>query len=352
MSTQPTPPAPRVEDRMVVFQEKTIRRTWHENEWWFSVQDVVAVLTDSTNPVDYIKKMRLRDNELSQGWGQLVTPLRLETEGGIQRANCANTEGIFRIIQSIPSPKAEPFKRWLAQVGYERVKEIEDPELASTRARELYEAKGYPKDWIEKRMRSIAIRGALTDEWKTRGVAEGREYSILTAEIARATFGITPGAHKKLKGLEQAKAANLRDHMTDLELIFTMLGEASTTEIAKRKDAQGFHQNRTAAREGGAVAGNARKELEVKSGTPVISRANYLPPPAASSSEIAVSAFIATQTDELAPTLSEKSKTRKRVAKKTAEIIADLGGTMPEALPVPEASIKQLESGKKKLGKK
>lgn len=287
MSKKTDQAAPRIEDRIVVFQEKTVRRAWHQNEWWFSVQDVVAVLTDSPNPADYVKKMRLRDKELSQGWGQLVTPLRLETEGGIQRANCANTEGIFRIIQSIPSPKAEPFKRWLAQVGYERVKEIEDPELASARARELYESKGYPKDWIEKRMRSIAIRGALTDEWKARGVAEGREYSILTAEIARATFGVTPGDHKKLKGLEQAKAANLRDHMTDLELIFTMLGEASTTEIAKRKDAQGFHENRSAAKEGGTVAGNARKELEAKSGTPVVSRSNYLSAPEAEGSDAA-----------------------------------------------------------------
>ena len=276
---------PRIEDRVVVFQEETVRRAWHQNEWWFSVQDVVAVLTDSSNPADYIKKMRLRDKELSQGWGQFVTPLRLETEGGIQRANCANTEGIFRIIQSIRSPKAEPFKRWLAKVGYERVREIEDPELASARARELYEAKGYPKDWIDKRMRSIAVRAALTDEWKARGVTEGREYSILTAEIARATFGVTPGDHKKLKGLEQAKAANLRDHMTDLELIFTMLGEASTTEIAKRKDAQGFQQNKTAAKEGGTVAGNARKELEEKSGKPVVSRENYLAPPDSDASE-------------------------------------------------------------------
>lgn len=268
--------SPQIEDRIVIFQEKTIRRAWHKNEWWFSIQDMVTVLTSSTNPADYIKKMRLRDKQLSQGWGQFVTPLRLETEGGIQRANCANTEGIFRIIQSIPSPKAEPFKLWLAQVGYERVKEIEDPELASARARELYESKGYPKDWIEKRMRSIAIRGALTDEWRVRGVAEGREYSILTAEIARATFGVNPSEHKKLKGLEQAKAANLRDHMTDLELIFTMLGKASTTEIAKRKDAQGFQENRSAAREGGTVAGNARKELENKSGRPVVSSASYL----------------------------------------------------------------------------
>jgi hypothetical protein len=263
--------------KIVVFQERSIRRTWHNDEWWFAVADVVAVLADSINPSDYIKKIRLRDKVLSEGWGQIVTPLRVETEGGIQRVNCANTEGLFRIIQSIPSPKAEPFKRWLAQVGYERVKEIENPELAGARARELYQAKGYPKDWIEKRLRSIAVRGELTDEWKMRGVEEGKEYAILTAEIARATFGVTPGAHRRLKSLDKVKTGNnLRDHMTDLELIFTMLGEASTTEIARRKDAQGFDENRSAAKEGGSVAGNARKDLETRSGKPVVSRANYL----------------------------------------------------------------------------
>jgi hypothetical protein len=195
--------------------------------------------------------------------------------------NCANTEGLFRIIQSIPSPRAEPFKRWLAQVGYERVKEIENPELASDRARALYQAKGYPKDWIEKRLRSIAVRGELTDEWKARGVQEGREYSILTAEIARATFGVTPVEHSQLKGLDKVKTGNnLRDHMTDLELIFTMLGEAGTTEIARRKDAQGFVGNRKAAKEGGTIAGDARRALEAKSGKPVVSKANYLTAPA------------------------------------------------------------------------
>ena len=270
------------ENRIVIFQESTVRRTWHQDEWWYSVHDVVAVLTDSPNPADYIKKIRLRDSELAQGWGQLVTPLRLETQGGVQRGNCANTEGIFRIIQSIPSPKAEPFKRWLAQVGYERIKEIEDPELASARARSLYETKGYPKDWIEKRLRSIAIRGELTDEWKARGVAEGKEYAILTSEIARATFGVTPGEHSKLKSLDKVKTGNnLRDHMTDLELIFSMLGEASTTEIARKKDAQGLNENRRAAKEGGSVAGNARKELEAKTGAPVINRQNYLAKPEA-----------------------------------------------------------------------
>ena len=267
------------ENHLVVFQEKSIRRTWHNEEWWFAVADVVAVLTDSVQPEGYVKDLRRRDKELAKGWGQIATPLRIETEGGIQQVNCANTEGLFRIIQSIPSPKAEPFKRWLAQVGYERVQEIENPELASARARELYQAKGYPQAWIEKRLRSIAVRGELTDEWKARGVQEGKEYSILTSEIARATFGVTPAAHSHLKGLNKVKTGNnLRDHMTDLELIFTMLGEAGTTEIARHKDAQGFVDNRKSAKEGGTVAGNARKALEAKSGKLVVSKENYLPP--------------------------------------------------------------------------
>jgi hypothetical protein len=238
---------------------------------------VVGVLSDSVQPEGYVKDLRRRDPELAKGWGQIATPLRVTTAGGAQRVNCANTEGLFRIIQSIPSPKAEPFKRWLAQVGYERVKEIENPELASARARELYQAKGYPQAWIEKRLRSISVRGELTDEWKVRGVGEGKEYSILTAEIARATFGVTPGEHSQLKGLDEVKTGNnLRDHMTDLELIFTMLGEASTTEIARRSDALGFVENRTSAKEGGKIAGNARKALEAKTGNKVVSKANYL----------------------------------------------------------------------------
>jgi len=288
MSKKTTPATASHEDRLVVFQEQAIRRTWHGDAWWFSVVDVCQVLTDSVDAGAYWRKLKQR---LVAEGSEVVTfchGLKLRAPDGKQRVtDCANTEGLFRIIQSIPSPKAEPFKRWLAQVGYERVKEIEDPELASARARELYEAKGYPKDWIEKRLRSIAVRGALTDEWKQRGVKEGREYSILTAEIARATFGVTPGDHKKLKGLEQAKAANLRDHMTDLELIFTMLGEASTTEIAKRKDAQGFQQNKTAAKGGGTVAGNARKELEAKSGQPVVSPTSYLGAPEAEGGDAA-----------------------------------------------------------------
>lgn len=265
-----------MESNIAVFRGKEIRKTIHKNEWWFSVADVVVALTDTVNATDYIKKMRSRDEELGKGWGQIVTPLWLDTEGGKQQLNCANTEGIFRIIQSIPSPKAEPFKRWLAKVGYERVQEIENPELATKRTRALYKAKGYSDDWIEKRMRGIAIREELTDEWKKREVKEKREYEILTAEIAKAAFGITPSTHKKFKGL---KRENLRDHMTDLELIFSMLGEAATTEITRVDDVKGFHESRHAARKGGEVAGKARKDLEKKTGKRVVSLENYLTTP-------------------------------------------------------------------------
>jgi hypothetical protein len=265
-----------METKIAVFTGKEIRKIIHNNEWWFSVSDVVAVLTDSKDPSGYIKDMRRRDAELSKGWGQIATPLSLETEGGKQKVNCANTEGIFRIIQSVPSPKAEPFKRWLAKVGYERVQEIEDPELATKRTKALYRAKGYSDDWIEKRMRGIAIRAELTDEWKNRKVGLEREYVILTAEISKATFGLTPSEYKDLKGLERE---NLRDHMNDLELIFSMLGEAATTEITKTQDAQGFDKNRTAARKGGRIAGDAREELEKETKKMVVSRNNYLGAP-------------------------------------------------------------------------
>lgn len=262
--------------RIDVFKGKEIRRTLHNNEWWFVIVDVVAVLTDSVNPSGYIKDMRRRDKELAKGWGQIATPLSIETPGGKQKLNCANTEGIFRIIQSIPSPKAEPFKRWLAKVGYERVQEIEDPELASKRSRELYRAKGYSDDWIEKRMRGIAIRAELTDEWKNRDVGDSREYAILTAEISKATFGMTPSEYQEHKGLQRE---NLRDHMTDLELIFSMLGEAATTEITRTQDAQGFDENRQAASKGGRIAGDARENLEKESGRKVVSDENYLDAP-------------------------------------------------------------------------
>lgn len=259
-----------------LFESKQIRTVWNDpdQKWYFVVADVIQVLTDTPNAKDYITKMRKRDEFLSQGWGQIVTPLLVDTSGGKQKLNCANAKGLLRIIQSIPSPKAEPFKLWLAQVGSDRLDEIENPELATQRTRELYKLKGYPDDWIEKRMRSIAIREELTGEWKDRGVKEQKEYAILTAEISKATFGLTPAAYKKVKGL---KSQNLRDHMNDLELIFSMLGEASTTEIVKTKNPKGFVENKIAAKQGGSVAGKARKDLETKTGKKVVSPENYLP---------------------------------------------------------------------------
>lgn len=259
-----------------LFESRQIRSVWNEAEekWYFVVEDVVAVLTDSKDPKQYIKRMRQRDEALAQGWVQIVPTLSVETAGGKQKMSCANAQGLLRIIQSIPSPKAEPFKLWLAQVGSDRLDEIENPELASQRARELYKLKGYSDDWIEKRMRSIAIREELTDEWKSHGVKEQIEYAILTAEISKATFGLTPSEYKKVKGL---KSQNLRDHMNDLELIFSMLSEASTTAIVKTQNPKGFQENKKAAKQGGAVAGNARKELESKTGQKVVSNQNYLP---------------------------------------------------------------------------
>jgi DNA-damage-inducible protein D len=264
------------ETAIVIFREKTIRRAWRNEEWWFAVADVVAALTDSVNPTDYIKKMRNRDKELAKGWAQIVTPLLVDTSGGKQKTNCANTEGLLRIIQSIPSPKAEPFKLWLAQVGYERIQEIENPELAQERMKQLYEQKGYPKDWINKRLRGIAIRQSLTDEWQERGITSQRDYAILTAEISKATFGMSPSEYKQYKNLPSKSKTNLRDHMTDLELIFTMLGEKMTTEISVVEKPEGLVKNKKVARRGGNVAGNARKEAEKELGKSVISRNNYL----------------------------------------------------------------------------
>ena len=266
-------------NEIILFEQKQVRRVRFHDEWWFVISDIVAVLTDSVDPSDYLKKLRKRDQSLSdafKGGGQIVPPLGIEfdTAGGRQMMQCWNTIGILRLIQSIPSPRAEPFKRWLAKVGYERLEEIENPELAAKRMREIYKQKGYSDEWIEKRARGIAVRDELTEEWKKRGVKEHLEYAILTSEISKATFGMTPSEYKEFKTLDKPKD-NLRDHMTDLELIFTMLGEASTTEIAKRKDAQGLPENKKAAIEGGTVAGNARKELEEKSGTKVSRRINY-----------------------------------------------------------------------------
>jgi hypothetical protein len=255
---------------LVVFQNKKIRRIWHENEWYFSVVDVVQALTDSPSPRQYWGVLKGRENQLLTYCLQLKLPSK---DGKFYATDCANTKNMFRIIQSIPSPKAEPFKQWLAQVGYERVEEIQNPELAQARMKELYKAKGYSDDWIEKRVRGIAVRQELTGEWKKRGVKEDREYAILTNEISRATFGKTVEEYKQLKRLNKE---NLRDHMDDLELIFTMLGEASTTKITKGRNAQGFVQNDDAAKKGGKIAGDARRKLEIESGAKVVSPENYL----------------------------------------------------------------------------
>ena len=263
---------------LAIFRGKQIRRTIHNNEWWFSVIDVIGALTESSIPRRYWSdlKIKLRQEGYSELYEKIVQLKLQSSDGKMYETDSANTETVFRIIQSIPSPKAEPFKRWLARVGYERVQEIEDPELATKRTRALYKAKGYSDDWIEKRMRGIAIREELTDEWRKRDVGGDLEYAILTSEISKAAFGMTPGEYKKFKGLTRQ---NLRDHMDDLELIFTMLGEASTTRIARAKDMQGFPKNRQAAREGGAVAGIARKELEKKSNQKVSTSRNYLRTP-------------------------------------------------------------------------
>lgn len=263
-----------METKIAIFKGKTIRKAILNNAWWFAVVDVVEVLADSNDPVQYIKKMRSRDPQLQTNWGTICTPLdMIAKDGKIRKVLCADTEGIFRIIQSIPSPKAEPFKRWLAKVGYERVQEIEDPELGQMRTRALYKAKGYSEDWIEKRMRGIAIREEFTDEWKKHGVEKDKENEILTAEISKATFGFTPSEYKKLKSLQRE---NLRDHMTDLELIFSMLGEAATTEITKVEDPLGFDQNREVSKRGGRIAGGAREKLEKETGKKVVSPNNYL----------------------------------------------------------------------------
>lgn len=260
-----------------LFESKQIRSVWNEAEekWYFSVQDVIEVLTDTVNVKDYIKKMKKRDPQLNFNWGTICPPVEMTAADGKRRKiQAADTQGLLRIIQSIPSPKAEPFKLWLAKIGAERMAEIENPELATQRTRELYKLKGYPDDWIEKRMRSIAIREELTEEWSKRGIKEKMEYAILTAEISKAAFGLTPKEYKEVKGL---KSQNLRDHMTDLELIFSMLGEASTKEIAVNTDTQGFDENKKAARAGGKIAGDARKQLELKSGKSVVTGDNFLP---------------------------------------------------------------------------
>ena len=261
---------------LVVFHGKQIRRIWHNDEWWFSVVDIIEALTDSPTPRQYWGKVKDREFiqlELSPIWVQLKLT---SSDGKSYLTDCVNTKNAFRLIQSIPSKKAEPFKQWLAQVGYERVEEIQNPELAQARMKELYRLKGYSDDWIEKRVRGIAIRDELTDESKKRDVKTEKEFSILTAEISKATFGMTPNEYKKFKGLEKE---NLRDHMNDLELIFSMLGERVSTEITRTKDAIGFDENKKAAKEGGEVAGNARKDAEKRIGKPISNKDNYLSEP-------------------------------------------------------------------------
>lgn len=262
--------------KIAIFKGKQVRRIIYQNEWWFSVVDVVEVLTDSNKPRVYWNAMKTRV-KASDGiqLSTICRQLKLESsDGKMYKTDCANTEGTFRIIQSIPSPKAEPFKRWLAKVSYERVKEIEDPELATKRTRMLYKLKGYPDDWIEKRLRGIFIREELTDEWQQRGAKQDKDYQILTAEISKATFGITPVEYKKIKGLKQQ---NLRDHMDDFELIFTMLGERSTTEIHKVEDSKGLPKLKKDAHAGGNIAGGARKQLEKRLRRSIVSKKNYLP---------------------------------------------------------------------------
>lgn len=265
------------QNKIIVFENKKIRRIWHDDEWWFSVVDVCGALTDSIDAGAYWRKLKQR---LKAEGSEVVTfchGLKLESSDGKKYStDCANTESMFRIIQSIPSPKAEPFKRWLAMVGYQRVQEIENPELAQERMKELYELKGYPKDWIDKRLRGIAIRQNLTDEWKERGIETDRDFAILTAEISKATFGLTPSEYRNVKGLSK-KNQNLRDHMTDLELIFTMLGEKVTTEISQNEKPDTFDKNKKVAKRGGKVAGTARKETEKELGRSVVSRQNFLP---------------------------------------------------------------------------
>ena len=262
--------------KIALFKGKEIRKTLFNNEWWFSIIDIIEALTDSTQPSKYWTAMKTRV-EL-EGEFQLSTicrQLKLESSDGKKYAtDCADTEGVFRIIQSIPSSKAEPFKRWLAKVGYERVQEIENPELATKRTRMLYKLKGYPDDWIEKRMRGIAIREELTDEWQKRGAKEQKDYEILTSEISKAAFGVTPSEYKKLKGL---KRENLRDHMDDFELIFTMLGERSTTEIHKTEKSNGLDKLKKDAKRGGRIAGIAKEQLEKELGKSIVSTKNYLP---------------------------------------------------------------------------
>jgi prophage antirepressor-like protein len=265
------------QNKLVIFQNKNIRRTWHNDEWFYSVVDIVAILSESKNPTDYLKKIRKRDDELQSYLGTNCPRVAMQTSSGkIRKILAGNTKDIFRLIQSIPSKKAEPFKQWLAQVGKERLDEIENPELAQERMKRIYEQKGYPQDWIDKRLRGIAIRQNLTDEWRERGIKEHKDYAILTAEISKATFGMTPSEYKNFKNIPKKSKINLRDNMDDLELIFTILGERVTTEISKKEKPNTLAKNKNVAKRGGGVAGNARKQTEKELGRSVVSKDNFL----------------------------------------------------------------------------
>lgn len=265
------------QNKLVVFQDKEIRRAWHNDEWYYSLVDIVAVLSESKNPTDYLKKIRKRDEELKSYIGTNCPQVEMQTASGKNRKTLSgNTKDVFRLIQSIPSKKAEPFKQWLAQVGKERLDEIENPELAQERMKTIYEQKGYPQDWIDKRLRGIAIRQNLTDEWKERGITEKRDYAILTAEISKATFGMTPSEYNEFKNLPVKSKVNLRDNMDDLELIFTMLGERVTTEISQKEKPETFQENKSVAKRGGKVAGDARESTERELGRSIISDKNNL----------------------------------------------------------------------------
>lgn len=253
-----------------LFEEKEVRRTWYDDQWYFVIVDIIQILTNSVQPEGYLRDMRRRDDELSKGWGQIATLLRIQTKGGLQTLNCANLQGVFRIIQSITSPKAEPFKLWLAKVGQERIEEIQDPERAILRAKKIYEGKGYNDDWISKRMRGINIRNTLTDEWISRGAKEGFDFAMLTNEIYKGTFDMNAKGIKDYKKLN--KPDNLRDHMSELELILTMLGEATTTELSQVRDSNGLPELKNDAKDGGQIAGDTRKNIELKTGKKVIAR--------------------------------------------------------------------------------
>ena len=264
-------------NKLIVFQDKKIRRTWHNDEWYFSVIDIVQVLTDSDNPRNYWSMLKTREQDAGIELSTNCVQLKLEApDGKLRETDCANTKSLFRIIQSIPSPKAEPFKLWLAQVGYERVQEIENPEIGQDRIKEYYTLKGYPKEWIDKRLRGIAIRQELTDEWKNRDIKTEQEFAILTNEITKATFGKTVGEYKEFKQL-QKKNQNLRDHMTDWELILTMIGEKATKDITKEKDSQRFTECKDSAIKGGNIAKRTREDIEENLGKSIVSKENFLP---------------------------------------------------------------------------